>query len=134
TRRSCGRRPSGGSGPARRLAPAGSTPRTMTRSRSAAPFAGSRTATATATGVKTRSPRPTPRLTAPLTRPSRWLRAGGLGGRPGVLRQVQLTVEAVPFDELRVGAALDNSAIVDDQDLIRRLDGRQAVGDHQRGA
>src|SRR5438552_11936644 len=50
-----------------------------------------------------------------------------------VLLVVQLPVAAPPGEQLRVGAALDDLAALDHQDLIRAADGRQAMRDDEGG-
>src|SRR6266516_174410 len=53
---------------------------------------------------------------------------------PLELGAVQLGVEAAAGQQLVVAAALDHAAVVDHQDPVGLADGRQPVGDHQRGA
>src|SRR4051794_31898741 len=50
------------------------------------------------------------------------------------LCSVELGVEAAGGKELIVGTPLQDSPVIDDQDLVRLTDGRQAVRDDQRGA
>src|SRR5207237_628700 len=50
-----------------------------------------------------------------------------------VLLVVQLPVAAPPGEQVRVGAALDDLAALDHQDLIRAADGRQAMRDDEGG-
>src|SRR5690242_6109360 len=66
----------------------------------------------------------------------RALRSAGRGGRGFVLEllPVQARVDAAVREQLGVGASLDDSPAVDDEDDVRRQDGGQAVGDGQRGA
>ena len=46
----------------------------------------------------------------------------------------QLAVGAVLLQQLRVVAALNNTAFLQNQNLVGVLDGTQAVGDDERGA
>src|SRR5262245_19762455 len=48
-----------------------------------------------------------------------------------VLAVVQLLVAAAAREELGVGAALDDAAALEHQDLVGRADGREAVRDHE---
>src|ERR1041385_6683161 len=49
-----------------------------------------------------------------------------------ILPLVELAVAAAEGDELVVRPALDDLAVLEDEDLIGALDRRQAVGDHER--
>ena len=46
---------------------------------------------------------------------------------------MQGPVQPVTFQQLGVCAALDQPALVDDEDLVCSLHGRETVGDHHRG-
>src|SRR5581483_8978835 len=50
------------------------------------------------------------------------------------LPPVQLVVRPAALEQLVVGAALDDPAVVDDEHLVGVADGREAVGDHEAGA
>ena len=43
-------------------------------------------------------------------------------------------IEAVPAEQLRMGAALGDAALVEHDDLVGVDHGREAVGDDERGA
>ncbi len=47
---------------------------------------------------------------------------------------VQPRVEPIQRQQLGVGAALDDAAVIEHQDLVRIDDGRQTVRDHERRA
>src|SRR5580700_6465895 len=51
-----------------------------------------------------------------------------------VLLSVELVVSATEFKQRLMRSALDNTATLDHQDLIGAADGRQPVGDYERGA
>ena len=51
----------------------------------------------------------------------------------GELAVVQFRVETAPCEELVVASLLDDVAVVEDEDVIRILDGGQAVGDDEAG-
>jgi hypothetical protein len=51
-----------------------------------------------------------------------------------VLQLVELPVEAAMRQELLVGAALAQLALVHDEDGVRALDGREAMGNQDGGA
>src|SRR5437879_11817151 len=51
-----------------------------------------------------------------------------------VLLLVELAVTAAESDQLAVCAAFDDLPGLENEDLIRALDGREAVGDDERGA
>ena len=57
-------------------------------------------------------------------------------GRPigRVLHAVESRVDATPREEIAVRPLLAQLALVQHEDAIRVLDGREAVGDHHRGA
>src|SRR6185369_664792 len=57
---------------------------------------------------------------------SRWRRTGRHRRGPGVLRLVQLLVEAAGREQLVVAASLHDPAPVEYQDLVGRGDGRQS--------
>jgi hypothetical protein len=61
-------------------------------------------------------------------------RAPGDGLLASELGSVQVCVQPTGREQLVVLAALADPALVDDQDLIGLTDGRQPVGDDQRGA
>ncbi len=50
------------------------------------------------------------------------------------LRSVELGVEALGREQLQVRAALDDPALVDDENLIGLANGRQPVRDDDRGS
>src|SRR3954471_11966446 len=52
----------------------------------------------------------------------------------GELGAVEVAVEAAGLEQLEVGATLEDPAAVDHEDLVGAADGRQPVGDDQRGA
>src|SRR5690606_15414796 len=62
---------------------------------------------------------------------------GGLldgGGRLGELALVEPRVSPTHREQLGVRAALDDPAVLHDEDRVRVTDRREAVGDHERGA
>ena len=50
------------------------------------------------------------------------------------LADIQMMIEPAPIEQLLVGAALDNLAVVDDHHLIGIADGAETVRDHETGA
>jgi hypothetical protein len=68
--------------------------------------------------------------------PSRraWSRASADGRLAGELGLVQVGVQPSGREQIVVLAALADPAAVDDQDLVGLADGRQPVGNDQRGA
>ena len=54
-------------------------------------------------------------------------------GRFAELGVIQLGIDAAGLDQFRVAAPFHDYASADDQDLIRRQDGGQAVGDQDTG-
>src|SRR4051812_48632695 len=49
-----------------------------------------------------------------------------------ILFVVQLTIPAIGRDQLAMGSALDDPAVLHHEDLVRALDGRQAMRDDER--
>src|SRR5579872_6739993 len=50
-----------------------------------------------------------------------------------ILAIVQLAIAPAEREQLVMAAALDHLAMLEDEDLVRALDGRQTVCDHERG-
>ena len=60
--------------------------------------------------------------------------SSGLIGQVLVLAHVEVVVKASGGEEGFVGAAFDDPAVVDDEELIGLADGAQAVGDDEGGS
>src|SRR5690606_9554361 len=54
--------------------------------------------------------------------------------RPDELQLVETGIQAAAREQLRVRALLAHLAVMQDNDTVRTLNGREAMGDHDRGA
>src|SRR5689334_11647975 len=71
------------------------------------------------------------------TSPRPWISPGALRTRPASTAELRITqrgIGTVARRQLGMGAALDDAAILHDDDFVGVLHGRQAMRDHERRA